>query len=183
MQDRIRRPLLAALLAGLFIVLALRTAGAEPLVFPATADRVPLATPVAEMPPLMRDAYIAALHEELAAHGYTPWRSLGQVIREYQEDAGLPVDGVATRELLDHLKFALPKVFATVPAAPESRGAASGPPTDLLEDLEAARNEAGSPTTPDGSPPRPLSTGLGARPFIPAGEEITQPQGKLVFRD
>jgi peptidoglycan hydrolase-like protein with peptidoglycan-binding domain len=33
-------------------------------------------------------------------------------IRRYQRDAGLPVDGVASRELLDHLKFVLPKTYA-----------------------------------------------------------------------
>lgn len=73
---------------------------------------------VDEMPPVMREAYIRGIQEELTGHGYDPGPidgTLGprtkRAIHEYQRDAGLPVDGRATKELLDHLKFALPKVY------------------------------------------------------------------------
>jgi peptidoglycan hydrolase-like protein with peptidoglycan-binding domain len=61
-----------------------------------------------------------AIQEELAAHGYRPGSADGVMgsqtraaIEAYQRDAGLPITGVATKELLDHLKFAQPKVFAS----------------------------------------------------------------------
>ena len=73
--------------------------------------RLSMAIPVDAMPPVNRAAYIAGIREELAAHGYDPG-PLDAAIRAYQHDAGLPVDGVATKELLDHLKFVLPKVYA-----------------------------------------------------------------------
>ncbi len=74
-------------------------------------------TAVEEMPPIMESAYIRGIQQELALHGYRPGAVDGRLgggtrraIRDYQRDAGLKVDGVATRELLDHLKFAQPKV-------------------------------------------------------------------------
>lgn len=77
------------------------------------------AIPVDRMPPDMRAAYLQSIRTELRAHGYTPARSgnanrkdLAAAIRHYQRDAGLTVDGMATKELLDHLMFALPKTYA-----------------------------------------------------------------------
>ena len=64
-------------------------------------------------------AYVKGAQEELTRHGYDagpPDGTLGSrtetAIRRYQRDAGLPVDGCASKELLDHLKFHLPKVYA-----------------------------------------------------------------------
>ena len=83
------------------------------------------AASVDEMPPQMRKAYIIGIQEELQAHGYRPGAADGRLgpqtvraIRRYQRDAGLPVDGVASNELLDHMKFVLPKVYARAAAAP-----------------------------------------------------------------
>ena len=80
--------------------------------------------PVDAMPPAMRQAFARAIQEELADHGYAPRSADGVMgsrthaaIRAYQGDAGLPVDGAATKELLDHLKFALPRVTAATVAA------------------------------------------------------------------
>lgn len=63
--------------------------------------------------------YVAGIQRELLAHGYQPGPIDGiagartrEAIRAYQRDAGLAVDGKADRRLLDHLKFALPKVYA-----------------------------------------------------------------------
>ncbi len=94
----------------------------------ATATPPPFITRVDEMPPQMQRAYILGIQEELEAHGYFVGakdavigkRTKG-AIRLYQRDAGLPVDGVATKELLDHLKFASPKVEARTAAAKPSR--------------------------------------------------------------
>ena len=79
-------------------------------------------TRVDDMTPQMRTAYIRGIQEELAAHDYHPGLADGimgpmtrDAIRHYQRDAGLEVHGVATKELLDHLKFALPKVYASPP--------------------------------------------------------------------
>ncbi len=76
-------------------------------------------TRVDEMPPQMRRAYMIGIQEELLAHGYHVGPIDGVIgkkskgaIRQYQRDAGLPVNGVPTKELLDHLKFAVPKVYA-----------------------------------------------------------------------
>ena len=61
-------------------------------------------------------AYVKGAQEELTRHGYDagpPDGTLGSrtetAIRRYQRDAGLPVDGCASKELLDHLKFHLPR--------------------------------------------------------------------------
>ena len=95
--------------AALVAMLALVPAGAA----------LAAGTRVDEMPPQMRQAYIVGIQEELLAHGYHVGPIDGVIgkktkgaIRQYQRDAELAVDGVATKELLDHLKFALPKVYA-----------------------------------------------------------------------
>ena len=82
---------------------------------------------VDEMPDVMRGAYILSIQEALKAHGYHVGPIDGVVgsktkgaIRQYQRDAGLPVDGVPTKELLDHLYFAQPKVMARRATSAES---------------------------------------------------------------
>jgi peptidoglycan hydrolase-like protein with peptidoglycan-binding domain len=74
-------------------------------------------TDFAAIPPQQQQAYVKGIQEELAIHGYDPGTADGvagprtrQAIREYQRDAGLAVDGQPSVELLNHLKFALPKV-------------------------------------------------------------------------
>ena len=78
-------------------------------------------------------------NEELIAHGYTPGpvdgrpgRRTAAAIRAYQRDAGLAVTGVPTRELLDHLKFVLPKVNARPPVPAPSSALA----TDVQRQLQ-----------------------------------------------
>lgn len=101
----------------------------------ATARAAPLAVPLSPtlgvpgallrvagteaMPPQMEAAYLRGIQKELRAHGYDAGPVDGRMgprtaaaIRRYQRDAGLPVDGVASKQLLDHLKFALPKTYA-----------------------------------------------------------------------
>ena len=84
------------------------------------------ATSVDDMTPEMRKAYIRGIQEELAEHRYDPGPADGvlgpmttKAIRKYQRDAGLSVDGVASKELLDHLKFAQPKVYAKPDPEPD----------------------------------------------------------------
>lgn len=79
----------------------------------------PLGSSVQVMPPQMGLAYARAIQKELAERGYDTGPADGVIgprtvraIEAYQRDAGLPVDGVATDTLLDHLLFALPKVRA-----------------------------------------------------------------------
>lgn len=83
-------------------------------------------TSVDEMNSEMRKAYIRGIQEALAAHRYAPGPIDGILgpktrlaIREYQRDAGRPVTGVASKELLDHLKFAQPKVYAKPKPEPD----------------------------------------------------------------
>ena len=117
------RSLFAGAIAGL--VLSAAGAGAAPPaaaldVGPPLPVRSGTGTSVDDMAPGIRRAYIVGIQEELVAHGYRAGAADGVVgrktrgaIRRYQRDAGLPVDGEATKELLDHLKFALPKVHAS----------------------------------------------------------------------
>ncbi len=65
------------------------------------------------------EAYVRSIQKELRAHGYDAGPIDGRIgpqtraaIRRYQRDAGLPVDGAASKQLLDHLKFVLPKTYA-----------------------------------------------------------------------
>jgi peptidoglycan hydrolase-like protein with peptidoglycan-binding domain len=81
------------------------------------------------------------LQWQLALHGYDPGPADGTAgprtetaIRLYQADAGLPVDGAATRPLLDHLQFTVPAVrnhaaatTAPQPARQQTAFRATGP--------------------------------------------------------
>ena len=98
-------------------------------------------TRVDEMPPEMRRAYMVSIQEELLAHGYHVGPIDGLIgkkskgaIRQYQRDAGLPINGVATKELLDHLKFSVPKVYA--------RGTVIDP-DPLVRDIQTALHDRG----------------------------------------
>lgn len=122
-----RRLAMIALLSALVAV----TAGP-----PAEAD-----TRVDSLPPELRRAYMIGIQEELLAHGYHVGPIDGLIgkrtkgaIRQYQRDAGLPVNGVATKELLDHLKFAIPKVYA--------RGTIVDP-DPLVRDIQTALHDRG----------------------------------------
>lgn len=101
------------------------------------AEPLPIETPVETMPPQMARAYIIDLQGELAQHGYKPGPADGalgartkQAIRQYQKDAGLQVNGVASKELLEHMKFALPKVNA------KAETAAPGPSRALVGEVQ-----------------------------------------------
>jgi peptidoglycan hydrolase-like protein with peptidoglycan-binding domain len=111
------------LLAGLALAVASSAALAwtlGPSAAPARSLSVtPVATSVKEMPPKMRRAYIVGIQEELRKHGYRPGPADGILgartrgaIRAYERDAKLPVTGVASKEILDHMKFVQPKVKA-----------------------------------------------------------------------
>lgn len=110
----------------------------------AEPERLPIETPVEEMPDQMERAYIIGIQEELAVHGYRPGPADGQLgsrtraaIRAYQRDAGLLVNGVASKELLDHMKFSLPKVYA------RKGGGRSGPSRELVTDVQLLLAERG----------------------------------------
>jgi peptidoglycan hydrolase-like protein with peptidoglycan-binding domain len=110
-------------LAGLALAVASSAALAWTLGPPTVPARglaaTPVATSVDEMAPKMRRAYIVGIQEELRQHGYRPGPADGVVgsrtraaIRAYERDAKLPVTGMASKEILDHMKFAQPKVKA-----------------------------------------------------------------------
>lgn len=130
-----RLSLIAALLGCLTLLLS---SGGTPA----------LAASVDEMPPQMRQAFIVGIQEELQSHGYRPGAADGRLggrtlreIRRYQRDAGLPVDGVASSELLDHLKFVRPKVFArrTSPAY----GDRPAPRDPIVSDIQRELRQLG----------------------------------------
>ena len=138
-----RRLGMSLVTAALFVLLlslpARLITAEEPSLRPAAIGSV-YRTPVDAMPPLMGEVYVKAIRQKLADHGYGPGpvdgtSGRGQMpadIKAYQRDAGLPVDGIATRELLDHLMFALPKVYAARPR-PEDKPEPSIPREDLAE--------------------------------------------------
>lgn len=79
----------------------------------------PAGTQLTQAPSTTQAAYVRGIQKELLAHGYGAGPVDGvagprtqAAIRAYQRDAGLTVDGQATKRLLDHLKFALPKVYS-----------------------------------------------------------------------
>lgn len=103
-------------------------------------------TPVEEMPEQMGTAYVRGIQEELAAHGYDPGPADGVLgtqtraaIKEYQRDAGRLVTGEASKELLDHLMFHLPKVYART----HSGGVASSLVLSVQEELDARGYKVG----------------------------------------
>ena len=122
----IRRPRYVFALGLLAAATVPVTAGAVSPVL--TGVPSPLYQPVAnvdEMQPEMRRAFILGIQEALAKHGYAPGPAdgvMGQrtrsAIREYQKDAGLPVNGQASSELLDHIKFTTPQVVRKTPPGP-----------------------------------------------------------------
>lgn len=91
------------------------------LISPAAAAgsrALPPAAQLVQAPAQMEAAYVRGVQKELLAHGYRPGPADGiagpqtrAAVRAYQRDAGLPVDGIADKRLLDHLKFAQPKVY------------------------------------------------------------------------
>ena len=106
-------------------------------------------------------AYRVAIQEELAAHGYDPGSPDGQpgprtdrAILAYQKDAGLPADGVASKELLDHLKFVLPKVYARYaplepqPSVPSVPSVPWSPVPENVPELLPRPGEEGEPGAP-----------------------------------
>ncbi len=79
-------------------------------------------TTVDQMSPGSAKAYVVAIQEELKELGYHPGPVDGiegsrtrAAIRSYQRNAGLPVTGRASKELLEHMKFASGKAYAKPP--------------------------------------------------------------------
>ncbi len=99
----------------------------------------------------MRAAYLKGIRDELLAHGYDPGPDdatyddrFATAIQRYQIDAGLRPDGIASKALLEHLLFALPKVyadgsraFATASSRPIQKRIALAPPTQALPPPDA----------------------------------------------
>ncbi|PWC56822.1 peptidoglycan-binding domain-containing protein [Azospirillum sp. TSO22-1] len=70
------------------------------------------------MPPDTYTAYVADAQQQLNEHGFNAGTADGKpgsrtqsAVRTYQKKAGLPVDGCVSKELVDHLHFAQPKVY------------------------------------------------------------------------
>lgn len=79
---------------------------------------------------------VEGIQRELAVNGFDPGGIDGrfgpktsEAIRTYQRAARLPVTGCPSQELLDHVSFHLPKVFA------RSRPATPTPETEVQEGL------------------------------------------------
>jgi peptidoglycan hydrolase-like protein with peptidoglycan-binding domain len=113
--------------------------GSDPADDPAiTAEELP---EVSTYTGSMSAQQIADLQWQLALHGYDPGAADGRVgprttsaIRDYQADAGLPVDGQPSAALLDHLQYTDPPVRnSRVAGTPAPSVAATAD-----EDLESA---------------------------------------------
>ena len=113
---------LLALAAIAFWALAKPAAG---MTLPPVPDHAPVPTPlvlaqaVDSMSEQSRIATIRAIQETLNEKGFKAGPADGAMgprtrgaIRDYQRKAGLPVDGVASKDVLDHMKFARPDVTA-----------------------------------------------------------------------
>jgi peptidoglycan hydrolase-like protein with peptidoglycan-binding domain len=114
-------------------------------------------TTVDQMPPLMRAAYLKGIRDELVAHGYDPGPDetlfddrFRTAIQRYQIDSGLRPDGIASKELLEHLLFALPKVFANGSRSHPAHGAA--PRYGRIALASPARKSAASDDEPVPAP-------------------------------
>ncbi|MBP2302328.1 peptidoglycan-binding domain-containing protein [Azospirillum picis] len=71
------------------------------------------------LPQEMLQAYVTGTQEALNEHGFRAGSVDGRMgpqtrsaIRSYQKAAKLPVDGCVSQQLLDHLNFSQPKVYA-----------------------------------------------------------------------
>ncbi|MGF1629817.1 MAG: peptidoglycan-binding protein [Kiloniellaceae bacterium] len=103
----------ARIFCGLAALLILQGAAAT-----ASLARTQLAQAASGAPDATEAVYVSGVQKELLAHGYQPGPVDGiagpqtrAAVSAYQRDAGLTVDGKADKRLLDHLKFALPKIY------------------------------------------------------------------------
>lgn len=110
-----------ARLLPLMIVLALAAVAAAPHSSLAQSQRE---TTLEQMSPGMARATVVGIQEELIELGYRPGAVDGimgprtrAAIRAYQRTADLKVTGRASKELLDHMKFASPKAYAQQPSS------------------------------------------------------------------
>ncbi len=108
--------LAAAALAAVVATAAAPEARAQEGAPAYTAGPYDYETTADEMSPALGRAYVLAIQNELIARGYSPGVVDGaegprtrSAILAYQRDAGLRQTGRASRELLDHLKFAAPR--------------------------------------------------------------------------
>jgi peptidoglycan hydrolase-like protein with peptidoglycan-binding domain len=83
----------------------------------------------------MTKQQLADLQWQLAVHGYDPGASDGSVgprtqdaIQQYQADAGLPVDGQPSTELLEHLQYNDPPVLSRNKAQAQGQPTYGAPP-------------------------------------------------------
>ena len=112
-------------------------------------------------PEVLSGAYVTAIQEALVARGFMTGPATGTLdqrtrdaVREYQKRAGLPVDGVPSQALLDHIKFAEPRVTPAAPTRPRqdqtqppARTAPPAPPQAQRPD-PSARPQSGNPVNP-----------------------------------
>lgn len=170
----------AALLAALLLAAPSQGAAQQEPLSPGAQAGLRFATPVDLMPPAIRDAYIRGIREELVAHGYDAGPveeavlggRLAAAIALYQQDAGLAVDGVVSRELLDHLKFSIPKVYAALTVSPEAAEAESQGPEAAVQAPEAAPQEPQAVPQEGEAPPREESRYDPAQPRKAEGQDL-----------
>jgi len=107
-------------------------------------------------------AYVAGIQRALAEHGFfsgapdgAPGTTTTRAISAYQAKAGLPVDGLASKSLLDHITFSQPPIRAVAPAA-TAYSTPTRPAADpLIEMVQTLLAERGyEPGPADGVPGR-----------------------------
>ena len=91
---------------------------------------------VEQMPAELRAAFVRGIQEELNERGYVAGKADGAIgprtraaIQDYQRDAGIEPTGKASKDLLDHLRFAQPRISAPKPAQ-------SHPPAVLVRAIQ-----------------------------------------------
>jgi peptidoglycan hydrolase-like protein with peptidoglycan-binding domain len=143
-----------ALLAALLVTTATPAPARDGVLVSLATDAGKIS--VDQMPPIMRTAYLKGIRDELIAHGYDSGpdnnafgKRFTAAIRRYQLDADLRPDGIASKELLEHLLFALPKIYADGSRAVPAHAAIPGNPANtrivLAPPARTMRRRTGEP--------------------------------------
>ncbi|MGE0716731.1 MAG: peptidoglycan-binding protein [Alphaproteobacteria bacterium] len=138
-------------------------------------------------PILQHHELVLRIQDELESRGYRPGPDDGvldlqtvDAIRQYQRDAGLPIDGEATQNLLDHMLYSQPRIVARPgtysPYPPPGFVPPDSPPTYNSPSYNPpAYNPPAYAPPPQGYTPRP-APGYVPPAYPPPGTGASVPQ-------
>lgn len=127
------------------------------------------------MPPQMFAAYVEGIQRQLLELGFAPGRNDGVLgsatytaIRAYQRRAGLPATGCPSKELLDHMTFAQPRV------SPKASGPQPLRAPTVVEEIQRELTRRGYYLGPVDGRPGP-KTQAAAAAFLNANRLVEAP--------